>query len=539
MTQSAQIKRFPWGTTDEAQVLIVHYGSKSTPMIAQQLRQIGLQSRVIHAVELSPLVAAGYHPKLVILSGGNDSVFNPSAPTISTHDLAVLQRHSVVLGICYGAQLLALKLGGSVAKAETPEFGEVYVHATKSFGSYVGGTAVMNHNDEIVSLPPGWQVLASTAHCQHALAGADRTYAVMFHPEVDHTEHGEALLAHVAFDLAGCEPDYTYDLAAYVERCVTWLRHAVPAGDVELGLSGGVDSAVAFHLAQRAYGARLHATFVDTGFIREGEMEEVRGYFGTEGIAYFDARDVFLEHIEALPYTGPEPFGEAQYYDRVRRTMGACFIDTFVGHARQQGRAPVALVQGTNYADIIESITNLKAHHNVGGLPEKLEVSVVEPIAGLFKFEVRQLAAYLGLPEEIVYRQPSPGPGLAIRMWGPVTRAKTKALRHGTRILEELVRKHYPHPQQRPAQYYLALAPLASCGLMGDERVYGYAWVIRGVSTRERESYVTVAAFEFSHPFLQEAALRLTNEVTLDNGTRFVRVLVEVTGKPPSTTEPH
>ena len=184
-------------------------------------------------------------------------------------------------------------------------------------------------------------------------------------------------------------------------------------------------------------------------------------------------------------------------------------------------------------------MTNLKAHHNVDGVPARLDVTVVEPLAGLFKFEIRQLAAYLGLPDEVVYRQPSPGPGLAIRMWGPVTRTKTNALRRATRILEELIRQHYPDPRQRPSQYYLALAPLASCGLMGDDRVYGYAWVIRGVTTRDRESYVTVGAFEFSHAFLQDAARRLTNEVTMADGTRFVRVFVEVTGKPPSTTEPH
>lgn len=539
MVQSAQIQRFAWGTADNAQVLIVHFGSKSTPMIAQLLRQIGLQSRVIHHTALPSVMATGYRPKLVILSGGDDNVFNPAAPTLADEELDALVRQSVILGICYGAQVLATKFGGKVAKAETPEFGEVQVQVVAPFGSYNGGTVVMNHNDEIVSLPADWQVLASTAHCANALVGSHRVYAVMFHPEVDHSEHGEALLAHLAFDLAGCECDYTYDLAAYVETCVSWLQRIVPTGDVELGLSGGVDSAVAFKLAHRAYGPRLHATFVDTGFIREGELEEVRGYFGPEGISYLDAGDVFIEHVEALPYTGPDPAGEATYYDLVRRTVGACFLDTFVRHARQQGRAPVALVQGTNYADIVESMTNLKAHHNVGGLPDKLEVSVVEPIAGLFKFEIRQLAAHLGLPEEIVYRQPSPGPGLAIRMWGPITRAKTQALRHGTRILEELVRKHYPDPRQRPAQYYLALAPLASCGLMGDDRVYGYAWVLRGVTTRERESYVTVGAFDFSHTFLQDAALRLTNEVTLEDGTRFVRVFVEVTGKPPSTTEPH
>jgi GMP synthase (glutamine-hydrolysing) len=539
MGQMTRIRRFPWGTADDAQVLIVHFGSKSTPMIAQQLRQIGLRSRVIDAQDIPVVTASPYHPKLVIFSGGDDSVSNDNAPTIADRDLALFMQHSVVLGICYGAQLLAVKLGGKVATAAIPEFGEVQVQVTAPFGTYTGGTVVMNHNDEIVTLPPGWHVFASTAHCQHALVGTGSVYAVLFHPEVDHSEHGDALLAHVAFTLAGCVPDYTYDLAAYVDQCVAWLRHVVPTGDVELGLSGGVDSAVAFALAQRAYGTRLHATFVDTGFMREGELEEVRNWFGTVGVAYHKAADVFLEHIEALPYTGPGPVGEAHYYDQVRRTVGQCFIDTFVRHARQQGRAPVALVQGTNYADIIESLTNLKAHHNVGGLPARLDVTVVEPLAGLFKFEIRQLAAYLGLPEEIVYRQPSPGPGLAIRMWGPVTRMKTNALRRATRILEELIRQHYPDPRRRPSQYYLALAPLPSCGLMGDDRVYGYAWVIRGVTTRDRESYVTVGAFEFSHAFLQDAARRLTNEVTMEDGTRFVRVFVEVTGKPPSTTEPH
>lgn len=539
MQERRQIKRFPWGTADQAQVLIVHFGSKSTPMIAQQLRQIGLCSRVIHAAEVATVLASGYRPKLGILSGGDDSVFNDQAPTLSDADLHTLKQHSVLFGICYGAQLLAVKFGGKVATAARPEFGETQVHVPVPFGTYGGGTAVMNHNDEIVTLPPAWHSLGSTRYCQHALMGSDGVYAALFHPEMDHTEHGDALLAHLAFDLAGCTPDYTYDLASYVEQAVSWLQDVVPTGDVELGLSGGVDSAVAFMLARRAYGARLHATFVDTGFLRQGELEEVRGYFGTAGVSYLDASAVFLEHIEALAYSGPDPHGEAKYYDQVRRTIGQCFIDTFVRHARQHGRQPVALVQGTNYADIIESITNLKAHHNVGGLPDKLEVAVVEPIAGLFKFEIRQLAAHLDLPDEVVYRQPSPGPGLAIRMWGPVTPGKTEALRRATRIFEELVRQHYPDPRQRPSQYYIALAPLASCGLMGDDRVYGYAWVIRGVTTRDRESYVTVGAFSFSQAFLQDAAQRLTSEVSMSDGTRFVRVFVEVTGKPPSTTEPH
>ena len=539
MPDGNRIQRFAWGTRDDAQVLIVHFGSKSTPMIAQQLRQIGVRSRVIHAADVPETVAAGRGAKLTILSGGDDRIGNPGAPTLADADLAALRRGGVVLGICYGAQLLASKLGGTVAPAAVPEFGEVQVSVTAPFGDYAGGTVVMNHSDEIVALPAGWNVLGSTAHCRHALVGADGVYAVVFHPEVDHTENGDAFLAHVAFTLAGCERDYTYDLATYVETCADWLRQAAPHGDVELGLSGGVDSAVAFKLAQRAYGSRLRATCVDTGFLRQGELAEVREVFGDAGISYLEAAEDFLPAIEALPYTGPDPQGEAHYYDQVRRAIGARFIDTFVRHARQQGRQPVALVQGTNYADIIESITNLKAHHNVGGLPAQLDVQVIEPIAGLFKFEIRQLAAYLGLPDEVVHRQPSPGPGLAIRMWGPVTRSKVEALRRGTRIFEDLVRQHYPEPQQRPTQYYLALAPLASCGLMGDDRVYGYAWVMRGVTTHDRESYVTVSAFDFSPAFLQEAARRLTNEITMRDGTRFVRVFVEVTGKPPSTTEPH
>ena len=539
MPDDNRIQRFAWGTRDDAQVLIVHFGSKSTPMIAQQLRQIGLRSRVIHAADVPREFAAGYGARLTILSGGDDRVGNPGAPTLADADLVALRRNGVVLGICYGAQLLASKLGGSVAPAAVPEYGEVRVSVLAPFGEYAGGTAVMNHSDEIAVLPAGWKVFGSTAHCRHALVGADGVYAVVFHPEVDHTENGDAFLAHVAFSLAGCARDYSYDLGAYVESCTAWLRQAVPHGDVELGLSGGVDSAVAFKLAQRAYGGRLRATCVDTGFLRHGELAEVRQVFGDAGISYLEAAGDFLPEVESLPYTGPEPQGEADYYDQVRRTIGARFISTFVGHARGQGRRPVALVQGTNYADIIESITNLKAHHNVGGLPAQLDVSVVEPIAGLFKFEIRLLAAHLGLPDEVVYRQPSPGPGLAIRMWGRVTRAKVEALRRGTRIFEDLVRQHYPQPRQRPAQYYLALAPLASCGLMGDDRVYGYAWVIRGVTTHDRESYVTVSAFDFSADFLKEAARRLTNEVTMCDGTRFVRVFVEVTGKPPSTTEPH
>ena len=540
MPDGNRIQRFAWGTRDDAQVLIVHFGSKSTPMIAQQLRQIGMRSRVIHAADVPSEVAARRGARLTILSGGDDRVGNPGSPTIADADLAALRREGVVLGICYGAQLLASKLGGTVAPAAVPEFGEVKVNMIAPFGDYGGGTAVMNHSDEIAALPAGWKVFGSTAHCRHALVGADGVYAVVFHPEVDHTENGDAFLAHVALSLAGCERDYTLR-PGHLRRHLHGMAAAGGAarrrGTGAFGRRGFGRAPTSWRSAPtvRACGrpAWIPVSCAMASWPRCGR------YFGDADISYLEAADDFLPQVEALPYTGPDPQGEADYYDQVRRTIGARFIDTFVGHARRQGRRPAALVQGTNYADIIESITNLKAHHNVGGLPAQLDVQVVEPIAGLFKFEIRQLAAHLGLPEEVVHRQPSPGPGLAIRMWGPVTRSKVDALRRGTHVFEELVRLHYPEPRQRPTQYYLALAPLASCGLMGDDRVYGYAWVIRGVTTHDRESYVTVSAFDFSPAFLQEAARRLTNEITMDDGTRFVRVFVEVTGKPPSTTEPH
>lgn len=531
------IHRFPWGTSEEAQVLIVHFGSKSTPMIAQQLRQIGLRSRTIQGKDIPIVTASGYRPELVIFSGGPDSVLRPNAPTISDADLYYLMERGPVFGICYGFQLLAQKLGGEVAQARVPEFGEVTVKATRPFGAYIGGTAIMNHTEEILRLPKYWEPFAHTNHCAYALAGTYNVYGAMFHPELD-ADGGDELLRHLAFDLAYCKPDYTFDMERYVEESIRWMRQTVSSGEVELGLSGGVDSAVAFALARHAYGKRLHATFVDNGLMREGEREEVQGWFGTDGISYVRAGEEFLRQIESIPYTGPDPEGEERYYGQVRDIIGKCFIETFALHARQNERRPVALVQGTNHADVIESTTGLKAHHNVGALPQRLEVAVVEPLAGLFKFEIRQLAEYLGLPHEVAWRQPLPGPGFAIRMWGPVTRIKINALRQAMRIFEEIICQYYPDPKDRPLQYFVEFSPLASCGHMGDEKVYGQSLAIRGYARSRRESYMNLRSFQFPWELIYETERRLTNEVRMDDGTRITRVFVDVTAKPGGTGEP-
>jgi GMP synthase (glutamine-hydrolysing) len=287
--------------------------------------------------------------------------------------------------------------------------------------------------------------------------------------------------------------------------------------------------------------------------MRDGETEEIHAVFGDEGVTYVDASDAFHACIEAVPYPaeGHPAECEGSYYELIRKAMGACFIDVFVSEARRlfsgatqnEDRAvhenAFALLQGTNASDIIESETGLKSHHNVGGLPDQLNVEIVEPLAGLYKFEIRLLAEALGLPKEIVFRQPFPGPGLALRTWGKLSRDLAPPLRAANRILEEVLRSHYPDIHTRPCQYYAGLAPLPSTGLMGDARVIGYAWWIRMVTSRRRESYSTLGVFEPTWAFMQELSHRLTSETRMLDGTPFVRVGYEVTGKPPSTVEPH
>jgi len=540
---SNQIFRFPWGSREDPQVLIVHFGSKSTPLIAQICRQIGLKSKTVSAADLTKIWRRlDTYPRLVILSGGDQGVNDADAPTIPDSIYQIVIRESCVLGICYGAQLLAKLGGGEVRPAEIGEYGAVMVKS-RAFGNYRGGMAVMNHRDEIARLPHGWETVATTDRCANALCGRGNVWAVQFHPEMDHTENGEEILKFLALNIANCEPDYRFDPADLVAQACAWQR-TLPIQPTPMlcGLSGGVDSGVAFAIARRS-GASVHGMYVDNGWCREGETDEVRGHFGTDGISYVDARNYFYDAIEAIPYPseaeGRDTEREYWYYDQVRKAMGAQFIRTFVDAARGLQPTPGALIQGTNHADIVESETGLKAHHNVGGLSDRIGIAIVEPLAGLYKFEIRELAAYLKLPLEVVHRQPFPGPGLAIRTWGKLTRDMAPPLRKANRILEEVMRKHYPDPRDRPCQYYVAIARLPTTGLMGDERVVGYVAILRMVTARRRESYATLGVFRPTVAFQEELCDRLVSEVVMEDGTRIVSVAYVITGKPPTPTEPH
>lgn len=551
MDNQNRIHRFRWGMLETAQVWIAHCGSKSTPLIAQLCRQIGLKSRILRLEDLpAAFDQAADKPRLVILSGGDQSVYDPGSPTLASEAFDQMRRHSAFLGICYGCQLLAQICGGKVERAKKGEYGIVRVEIfggawskdPLTFGKYAGGEAVMNHGDEVVELPSAWEIVGSTPDCKTALIGAGNVWGAQFHPEMDHTEYGDQLLEHIAFGIARCTRDYVFKTETFVREATSWLNEVAPSGKVLLGLSGGVDSSVAYKVAKIALGDRLHAIYVDTGWCRENETDEVRRYFGEEGVSYVNASERFHDALEAIAYPsdGHPTVREHRYYDQVRKVMGETFINVFLDEAKRLDLNPVALIQGTNVADIIESETGLKRHHNVGGLPDKLGVAVIEPLAGLYKFEIRELAVALGLPEAVAYRQPFPGPGLAIRQWGKLDRSLARPAQRANAILEEVVAKYWPsYGPERPCQYYVAIQQLPTTGLMGDERVVGYLAMVRMVWSRSRESYASLEVKALRQEVQDVLSRRLTAEVRMEDVTRIVGATYLLSGKPPATTEPH
>jgi len=504
-------------------VLVVDFGAQYAQLIARRVREAHVYSEIVpHTITADELVAR--RPAGIILSGGPKSVHVEGAPRI---DPAVYDTGIPVLGICYGAQLIASELGGEVAGTGLGEYGrtELVVHA----GGVLFGhdqperqTVWMSHFDSITAVPEGFEVLASTGQVPVAAFEhrGRRLFGVQFHPEVVHTPHGQDILKHFLYDACGCRPTWT--MTSIIETAVEAVRAQVGSGRAICGLSGGVDSAVAAALVHKAIGPQLTCVFVDTGLMRRGEGDQVVDTFRrNQGIELIHVRaaDRFFERLAGI--TDPE---------EKRKAIGELFIRVFEDAAGGIEDARF-LVQGTLYPDVIESGTSqaarIKSHHNVGGLPEDMDFELVEPLRALFKDEVRRVGEELGLPEEIVWRQPFPGPGLAVRIIGEVTPEKVATLQHADAIVrEEIARADL---EREIWQAFAVLPDIRSVGVMGDERTYAHPIVIRAVTS---EDAMTADWARLPYDLLERMSSRIINEVPGVN-----RVAYDITSKPPGTIE--
>ena len=510
-------------------VLVVNYGAQYAQLIARRVRECNVYSEIVPAsMPVGEMLAR--RPRAVILSGGPASVYAPGAPAASP---GLFEAGVPTLGICYGFQLMASALGGTVARTGSGEYGSTRL-TVGAPGTLLSGlpheqTVWMSHGDSCLAAPPGFAVTATTSASPVAAFEdpARRLYGVQFHPEVMHTEHGQELLRRFLHEVAGARPTWT--MVNIVEQSVADVRRQVGSSRAICGLSGGVDSAVAAALVQRAIGERLICVFVDHGLLRKGEAEQVeKDYVAATGVRLrvVDAADRFLSALAGV--TDPEA---------KRKSIGREFIRVFEAAAREiveESREPVRfLVQGTLYPDVVESgsgggAATIKSHHNVGGLPEDLDFDLVEPLRLLFKDEVRRIGEQLGLPPEIVWRQPFPGPGLGIRVVGAVTRERLEILRDADAIVREelssagLDRDIWQCP-------VVLLADVRSVGVQGDGRSYGHPVVLRPVTS---EDAMTADWARLPHELLSRISNRITNEVPAIN-----RVVLDLTSKPPGTIE--
>jgi GMP synthase (glutamine-hydrolysing) len=507
-------------------ILVLDFGGQYCHLIGRRVREQGVYSEIVpHDITPSEIRALDkkFRVRGLILSGGPDSVFEKDAPRC---DPAILELKLPILGLCYGHQLIAYLAGGKVEPASHREYGTATVTIEHRMGILKGLNRTervwMSHGDTVFTLPSGYKTLAHSENTPIAAFSneAKKIHGLQWHPEVVHTEHGAQMLHNFLFEVCKCEPNW--QMEDFVEKAVKEIEHAIKGDRAIVALSGGIDSSTATALTARALGKNLTAVFVDHGFMREGEPEFVERTFGNIGINFVsvNAAEQFLQKLKGV--SDPE---------EKRRIVGREFVRVFESQAKKAGAK--YLVQGTIYPDRIESgirkfSDKIKTHHNVAGLPSKMEFEgVVEPLRDLYKDEVRKLAESLGLPKEIVWRQPFPGPGLAVRVTGEVTEEKVEILRKADKIVTDEIET--AGLKDKLWQYFAVLAATKSTGVKGDARAYGYTIVIRAVESREA---MTASFAEIPYDVLERISTRITNEIR-----EIVRVVYDVTHKPPATIE--